>query len=421
MVYSRRLAIAAAIVFLTSTANAQDTCDVLVQLDEPGPLGIATFGIEYSGAGGDFFGDSSIPGFGPSWGTTALACTSLVAVDEVTLIDDNIDTLSMFFAEFGGLPPGPVPLASCVFTLDSGFPCPGESEFTIVDASFPDDPFPPPFPLPSAPAVSLTVSPRTPVCGDGFREGTEECDDGNTISGDCCSTICDAAPAGTACEDGSVCTLGETCSDGGSCVAASTVTCDDGVFCTLDRCDPTGGCVSEAVPNRTSTCPGHGSDGKIDLRDSATNDDSDSLRLNLKLGGEGDIGNPASDTDYAICVYDSSGGQAALVDALEIPAGGAWSASGGSGNFGYNDKLRLTEGIEKIRLVQSPGGGNGKLLLKARGMNMTLPGPADTDRYFLAEPTVTVQIENSAGGCWSTSFDATGSVLNTPTLYKAKR
>ena len=28
------------------------------------------------------------------------------------------------------------------------------------------------------------------VCGDGKKEGSEECDDGNTLSGDGCSSAC---------------------------------------------------------------------------------------------------------------------------------------------------------------------------------------------------------------------------------------
>lgn len=421
MAHARRFVIAAAIVVLASTAVAQDTCDVLVQLDEPGPLSIATFGIDYSATAGDFVGDSSIPGAGPSWGTVPLRCTSLVVVQEATMLDDNAGTLTMFFASMNNVLAGPVSLATCVFALDSGFPCPDPSDFTIVDASFPDDPFPPPFEIPPAPAVSLTISPRTPVCGDGFREGSEECDDGNSNPADCCTTSCIAVGAGSACEDGNVCTLDGTCDDSGNCVAASTVTCDDGQFCTLDRCDPVDGCVAEAVPNRTATC-GHASGGKIDLRDSATEDNRDSLRLNLKLHGEGDLGNPAADTEYAICVYDSVGDQAELVDVVMIPAGSPWAGSGGSGNFGYKDTTRATEGIEKIRLVQTPDGTKGKFLLKARGANMTLPGPADAAQYFLSQPSVTVQIENSAGGCWGTRFGATsGPVRNTATLYKAKR
>ena len=35
---------------------------------------------------------------------------------------------------------------------------------------------------------------RIPLCGDGFIDGTETCDDGNTVSGDCCTSACILEP-----------------------------------------------------------------------------------------------------------------------------------------------------------------------------------------------------------------------------------
>jgi cysteine-rich repeat protein len=72
----------------------------------------------------------------------------------------------------------------------------------------------------------------TPTCGDGTIDPGEQCDDGNTISGDGCSaqcqiescftcvsqpSVCSPAPAGTACDDGNACTVGETCDGSGVC------------------------------------------------------------------------------------------------------------------------------------------------------------------------------------------------------------
>lgn len=53
----------------------------------------------------------------------------------------------------------------------------------------------------------------TPVCGDGVVEG-EGCDDGNTLDGDCCSSTCQVANVGQACDDGNDCTTGEACAAG---------------------------------------------------------------------------------------------------------------------------------------------------------------------------------------------------------------
>ena len=51
-----------------------------------------------------------------------------------------------------------------------------------------------------------------PVCGDGVREGSEECDDGNRRNGDGCTSRC-RIQAEPACGDGNVDRL-EECDDG---------------------------------------------------------------------------------------------------------------------------------------------------------------------------------------------------------------
>jgi cysteine-rich repeat protein len=62
-------------------------------------------------------------------------------------------------------------------------------------------------------------------CGDGFEAPDEECDDGNTLAGDCCSAACEFEPADTACDDGS-CSNGDadgTCNGAGQCISAFPV------------------------------------------------------------------------------------------------------------------------------------------------------------------------------------------------------
>ena len=51
--------------------------------------------------------------------------------------------------------------------------------------------------------------------GDGEVSGSEECDDGNTISGDCCSASCAFEAVASPCEDGDLCTGGEVCDGAG--------------------------------------------------------------------------------------------------------------------------------------------------------------------------------------------------------------
>jgi cysteine-rich repeat protein len=108
-----------------------------------------------------------------------------------------------------------------------------------------------------------------PVCGNGQREVGEACDDGNTTSGDCCSSACVYEPSGQACPGGtcksglctapvcgdSVVVLPETCDDGntleGDCCTGACQVVADGVDCSGGSCIA-GKCtppiVSDAVP-----------------------------------------------------------------------------------------------------------------------------------------------------------------------------
>lgn len=71
------------------------------------------------------------------------------------------------------------------------------------------------------------------ICGNGVVDPGEQCDDGNTVSGDCCSVSCESVAAGMACpDDGDQCTAG-SCDGFGGCVhePLDGTACDDGVFC----------------------------------------------------------------------------------------------------------------------------------------------------------------------------------------------
>jgi len=117
------------------------------------------------------------------------------------------------------------------------------------------------------------------ICGNGILEVGEQCDDGNQLDGDCCSSACRRDPPGTACtignvcadaacdaagvcqftrfntnpcDDGSACTVADTCSLG-SCVGTPR-SCDDANVCTTDSCDPATGCVNTP---RSGPCDDH--------------------------------------------------------------------------------------------------------------------------------------------------------------------
>jgi fibro-slime domain-containing protein len=79
------------------------------------------------------------------------------------------------------------------------------------------------------------------VCGDGIIEGTEECDDGNTKSGDGCSATC-MLECGWVCPPGVACRAAK-CGDG---KVAGNEQCDDGNTVDGDGCSSL--CTLESKP-----------------------------------------------------------------------------------------------------------------------------------------------------------------------------
>lgn len=75
-------------------------------------------------------------------------------------------------------------------------------------------------------------------CGNGIVEGVEECDDNNALDGDCCDSECFVEPVDQSCDDGNFCTAIDTCDGAGSCVGAGDP-CPgpDGDFDCVESCD----------------------------------------------------------------------------------------------------------------------------------------------------------------------------------------
>jgi cysteine-rich repeat protein len=95
-----------------------------------------------------------------------------------------------------------------------------------------------------------------PSCGNGMRDGSELCDDGNDVSGDGCEADCTpSCTSNEQCEDGVACNGVFTCNappDGTRrCVEmARPVACaDDGNRCTTEMCVDGVGCVSDGSAN----------------------------------------------------------------------------------------------------------------------------------------------------------------------------
>jgi cysteine-rich repeat protein len=87
------------------------------------------------------------------------------------------------------------------------------------------------------------------VCGNNAVEIGEQCDDGNTVSGDCCSSTCSFESAGASCSDANACTASDSCNATGQCLSGAPLACNDGLFCNgSESCNPAIGCVAGTPP-----------------------------------------------------------------------------------------------------------------------------------------------------------------------------
>ena len=127
------------------------------------------------------------------------------------------------------------------------------------------------------------VSTAFSVCGDGSVSGSEECDDGNVLAGDCCSVICEFEAAGSSCDDGDACTATDQCDGAGACNQVVPVVCDNGQFCDgAETCDALLGCqVGTPVPVDDGI--GCTDDSCDEIADAVVNEANDGLCDNLQF------------------------------------------------------------------------------------------------------------------------------------------
>jgi cysteine-rich repeat protein len=214
------------------------------------------------------------------------------------------------------------------------------------------------------------------VCGNGVLEGDEECDDGNTVPGDCCDATCHFEPTGSACHDA-----------------------DD--LCSTGVCDDSGDCDSDDVPSTTCREPVAAGDASLTMHNSA-NGAKDLLLWTYRRGPATavvEFGAPAANTTYALCVYDADGLEASIT----VPSGATcnghscWSERGGSPR--YRNPTRDPDGAALVILQPGRRDGGTKIVFKASGSNLDLP-----DLGSLASP-VTVQLRRDGSlVCWGAQY-----------------
>jgi cysteine-rich repeat protein len=225
-------------------------------------------------------------------------------------------------------------------------------------------------------------------CGDTVVDPGEDCDDGNALRGDCCLPDCRFAPPEAPCGSEDLC---------------------DAVM--LGMCDGAGVCIADQNLCFSSTWCG----SRLDLRDEAGTA-GDRFRLKSLTSRFGSfsfgvtperIGNPASDTRYAICGYDRYVWEADAVATfrIEFAPHPAWEAVDGGFALrnGDRDPLRRAAVTDK------------RLRIVAEGAALMLPGPVSASEYF--NPVPRLYFVSDAGLCVPIAYDAR---KNTPTQVGTK-
>ncbi|MFN2424883.1 MAG: hypothetical protein ABR587_00400 [Candidatus Binatia bacterium] len=100
------------------------------------------------------------------------------------------------------------------------------------------------------------------ICGDNEVGVGEDCEDGNTVGGDCCSANCTFEAPGSPCPDGEFCNGAETCDGEGECLAAQSGA-DCSAFdsaCAVGVCDgELDACVADTEAKDGDPCEDEGS------------------------------------------------------------------------------------------------------------------------------------------------------------------
>lgn len=222
-------------------------------------------------------------------------------------------------------------------------------------------------------------------CGDGALVPGEQCDDGNTTDGDCCSSRCTLEGIGSPCDDGHPCTSGDACDGQGACLAG----------------------LSHAGCRRAGA-------SLLVLKDGAT-DARDTLIWKWRKGAStavADFGAPASTTAYTLCLF-AGAGEALIAEMAIPPDAGKWAALGAG--YKYSDAAGLPQGIEKV-VLKSGAAGRAKVLVRGQGVHLPLPSLG----AGLALPVKAQLLNSSPAVCFESAWEAGEVSENGGSQFRAK-
>ena len=180
-------------------------------------------------------------------------------------------------------------------------------------------------------------------CGNGKVEVGEECDDGNTEEGDCCSATCELEPDDAPCEG-------------------------DGSACTADVCRD-GECV-HVVPEDAG-CIGASASTLLPISDDVAGDRLRWTWRSTTPVDRAEFGDPTAATDVTACVVAGVGESDAALLEIAVPAAGTcggvpcWKRT--RRGFRFKDPDAGGDGAALLRLVTGANGS--RIDLRARNLS----------------------------------------------------
>jgi len=254
---------------------------------------------------------------------------------------------------------------------------------------------------------------RGSICGDGAVGPGEQCDDGNDVDGDCCTSAC-MLGGGSICDDGDPCTVGDGCF-GGECAGAPVV-------CGMcETCVPeSGGCIT--APRTDCVVSSDPSRGQLQFKNKEK-DAGDKVLWKLFRGGgvsEEELGDPQGTSDHALCLWDVSDEEPRLLFRATAPAGGTCNGADCWQHAGpitlYKDVERTPDGIKGL-VVRAGEPGRSQVALKGKGETLGAR-PNGTPVLPLELPAL-AQFQIRGGACWQTRYTQDGVKRNDDAKFKA--
>lgn len=244
------------------------------------------------------------------------------------------------------------------------------------------------------------------LCGNGVTDAGEDCDDGNTLSGDCCTPTCRIS----SCDDGLFCNGAERCSYNHRCIREPSLcryACDE----TASRC-----VIPSCPASPESACTTAQTNA---LQLSSSGDHTRDLLKWKWGGGEGQpyAGQPRTATEYGVCIYAGTPPQV-VAQAIVPPNQFRWKQGIGD-RYKYVDSNASADGISKIILRQAIRTVAPRMQVQGRGEQ--LPDISLPLSFPVTAQLITSEPSSHIDNCWGATFTSADAVQNDGSRFRAKR